>query len=81
MGGARYTSNERERSERALAMVTMVNGVIVTLAVEWFIFRAIALLPTLVGVAAYFAAVFPPSLWLLRRRLSAAAQAGERSRR
>lgn len=65
-----YTSTQWQRGVRILILVSLVNGLIISLLVQWFIGR-VELLPTLMGVLAFCIATIPPSLWLLRKHLDA----------
>jgi len=68
-----YTSAQWQRGVRTLILVSLVNGLIVSLLVQWFMGR-VELLPTLIGIIAFCIATIPPSLWLLRRHLEADAR-------
>ncbi len=63
-----YTSAQWQRGMRSLLVVSIVNSLIVSLLVGWFIGR-VELLPALIGILAFCVAAVPPSLWLLRKHL------------
>lgn len=62
------TSEQWQRGVRALIILSLVNGMIISLVVQWFMGR-VQILPTLIGVLAFCIATIPPSLWLLRKHL------------
>jgi magnesium-transporting ATPase (P-type) len=68
-----HTPEQWQRGVRALIIVSVINGAIISLLVQWFMGR-VEVLPTLIGIIAFCIATIPPSLWLLRRHLEADAQ-------